>query len=43
MPFYLLLVRGLVFDGWSGWYYAFQRTIAELMLAVRLLEARLRS
>jgi len=43
MPFYLLLVRGLVFDGWSGWYYAFQRTIAELMLAVRLLEARLRA
>ena len=43
MPFYLLLVRGLIFDGWNGWYYAFQRTIAELMLAVRLLEAKLRA
>jgi glycosyltransferase involved in cell wall biosynthesis len=43
MPIYLLLVRGLIFDGWNGWYYAFQRTIAELMLALRLLEAKLRS
>jgi len=43
MPFYLLLVRGLVFDGWNGWYYAFQRTVAEMMLALRLLEAKLRS
>jgi len=43
MPFYLLLVRGLIFDGWNGWYYAFQRTVAEMMLALRLLEARLRS
>jgi glycosyltransferase involved in cell wall biosynthesis len=43
MPFYLLLVRGLIFDGWNGWYYAFQRTIAEMMLAIRLLEAKLRS
>jgi len=43
MPFYLLLVRRLIFDGWNGWYYAFQRTVAEMMLALRLLEAKLRS
>jgi glycosyltransferase involved in cell wall biosynthesis len=43
MPIYLLLVRGLVFDGWNGWYYAFQRTVAELMLSLRLLEQKLRS
>jgi glycosyltransferase involved in cell wall biosynthesis len=42
MPIYLLLVRGLIFDGWNGWYYAFQRTVAELMLAIRLLEHKLR-
>jgi hypothetical protein len=42
MPIYLLLIGGLIFDGWNGWYYAFQRTIAELMLALRLLEAKLR-
>jgi glycosyltransferase involved in cell wall biosynthesis len=43
MPIYLLLVRGLIFDGWNGWYYAFQRTVAEMMLSLRLLEAKLRS
>jgi len=43
MPLYLLLVRGLIFDGWNGWYYAFQRTVAEMMLALRLLEQKLRS
>jgi glycosyltransferase involved in cell wall biosynthesis len=42
MPIYLLLVRGLIFDGWNGWYYAFQRTAAEIMLSLRLLEAKLR-
>jgi glycosyltransferase involved in cell wall biosynthesis len=42
MPFYLLLVRGLIFEGWNGWYYAFQRTVAEMMLALRLLEQKLR-
>jgi glycosyltransferase involved in cell wall biosynthesis len=43
MPIYLLLVRGLIFDGWNGWYYAFQRTVAEMMLSLRLLETKLRS
>jgi glycosyltransferase involved in cell wall biosynthesis len=43
MPIYLLLVRGLIFDGWNGWYYAFQRTVAEMMLSLRLLEQKLRS
>jgi len=43
MPIYLLLVRGLIFDGWNGWYYAFQRTVAEMMLSLRLLEAKLKS
>ena len=42
MPIYLLLVRGLIFDGWNGWYYAFQRTVAEMMLSLRLLERKLR-
>jgi glycosyltransferase involved in cell wall biosynthesis len=43
MPIYLLLVRGLIFDGWNGWYYTFQRTVAEMMLALRLLQAKLRN
>jgi glycosyltransferase involved in cell wall biosynthesis len=39
---YLLLGRGLILDGWTGWYYAFQRTIVEMLLSLRLLELRLR-
>ncbi len=38
MLFYCLLVRGGVLDGWPGFYYAFQRALAELMLALYLLE-----
>jgi glycosyltransferase involved in cell wall biosynthesis len=34
---YLMFVRGLVLDGWPGWFYVAQRTIAELILSVRLL------
>jgi hypothetical protein len=32
--------RGLILDGWPGWFYVCQRTIAELMLSVRLLVER---
>ncbi len=42
MLFYTLFVRGCILDGWPGIYYSFQRTIAELMLAVALLDRRLR-
>ena len=34
---YLLLGRGLILDGWPGWFYVCQRTIAELLLSLRLL------
>lgn len=33
---YCLFVRGGILDGWQGFYYAFQRTMAELMLSVNL-------
>jgi glycosyltransferase involved in cell wall biosynthesis len=39
--FYTLLGRGLIFDGWPGWFYVFQRTYAEVLLSLRLLEAKL--
>lgn len=39
--FYTLIVRGLILDGWAGWFYTFQRTLAEIMLSLRLLEKRL--
>lgn len=37
---YTLIVKRTLFDGWRGWYYTLQRTIAEVMLALRLLEKR---
>jgi glycosyltransferase involved in cell wall biosynthesis len=33
---YCLIVRGGILDGWAGFYYAFQRATAELMLSHRL-------
>jgi glycosyltransferase involved in cell wall biosynthesis len=36
--FYCLIVRGGVLDGWPGFYYAFQRTFAELLLSLYLIE-----
>jgi hypothetical protein len=40
--FYVLLGKGLILDGWPGWYYVFQRTLAEIMLSLRLLEEKLK-
>ncbi|HEY3581025.1 MAG TPA: glycosyltransferase family 2 protein [Pyrinomonadaceae bacterium] len=40
MLFYCLILRGGIFDGWLGFYYAFQRTLAELMLSLYLLDSR---
>jgi glycosyltransferase involved in cell wall biosynthesis len=42
MFLYLLLGQGLILDGWPGWFYICQRTIAELLLSLRLVEAKLR-
>ena len=40
--FYTLLAKGLILDGWPGWYYVFQRTLAEMLLSLRLLEEKLK-
>lgn len=37
---YLLFGRGLILDGWPGWYYVVQRVIAEMLLSLRLLTER---
>lgn len=37
---YLLFGRGLIFSGWPGWYYVAQRTLAELLLSLRLITER---
>lgn len=43
-PFAILVVCLIrqqgIFDGWRGWFYAFQRMVAELMLSLMLWEAR---
>ena len=39
--FYTLLGKRLIFDGWPGWFYVVQRTYAEALLSLRLLEKRL--
>jgi glycosyltransferase involved in cell wall biosynthesis len=36
--FYCLVLRGGIFDGRAGFYYAFQRTVAEIMLSLHLLD-----
>jgi glycosyltransferase involved in cell wall biosynthesis len=38
MLLYCLVIRGGILDGWAGFYYAFQRALAELMLSLYLLE-----
>ena len=38
--FYTLLVKGMIFEGWPGWYYVLQRTVAELVLSLRLVEEK---
>jgi glycosyltransferase involved in cell wall biosynthesis len=42
VPLYCLTVGRGILDGWAGVFYAFQRGIAEAILAVRLLEIRLK-
>ena len=38
--FYCLILKGGILDGWIGWYYAFQRTLAETLLSIRLIEQK---
>jgi hypothetical protein len=38
---YSLIVKGCLFDGWRGWYYVLQRTLAEIMLTLEIVDRRL--
>jgi glycosyltransferase involved in cell wall biosynthesis len=40
--FYVLFAKGALLDGPAGWYYAFQRMMAEVLVALELLDRRLR-
>ena len=36
--FYCLFFKGLILNGWSGWYYTLQRTMVEILFALRMIE-----
>ncbi len=40
---YCLFAKGLVLEGWRGWYYTCQRVLAEMILSLHLIEAKLQS
>lgn len=39
---YTLIFKGCLLDGWAGWYYAFQRLLAETLIALEIADRRLR-
>jgi glycosyltransferase involved in cell wall biosynthesis len=39
---YVLVVKGCLFDGWPGWYYVLQRVFAETLIALEIVDRRLR-
>jgi glycosyltransferase involved in cell wall biosynthesis len=39
---YTLVFKGCLLDGWRGWYYALQRLLAETLIALEIIDRRLR-
>ena len=39
--FYTMFAKRLILDGWPGLFYVLQRTYAELLLSLEMLERRL--
>lgn len=39
---YTLFVKGCLLDGWPGWFYALQRTLAESLIAIEIVDRRIR-
>lgn len=40
---YTLFAKRCILDGWAGWLYVLQRTLAETMLAIEIVDRRLRA
>jgi glycosyltransferase involved in cell wall biosynthesis len=40
---YTLLWKRCIFDGWAGWLYVLQRTLAETIIALEIIDRRLRN
>jgi glycosyltransferase involved in cell wall biosynthesis len=41
--FYTLIVKRCMLDGWAGWLYVLQRTVAEALIALEIVDRRIRS
>lgn len=41
--FYTLIAKGCILDGWAGWYYVLQRVLAELLIALEIVDRELRN
>jgi glycosyltransferase involved in cell wall biosynthesis len=39
--FYTLIVKGCILDGWRGWFYVLQRSFAECLIALEIVDRRL--
>ena len=39
---YTLIIKGCLFDGWRGWFYTLRRMLAETLLALEIIDRRLR-
>jgi glycosyltransferase involved in cell wall biosynthesis len=39
--FYTLFAKGCILDGWPGWHYALQRSFAETLIALEIVDRRL--
>jgi glycosyltransferase involved in cell wall biosynthesis len=40
--FYTLFFKGAILDGWPGWFYVLQRLVAESLIALEIVERRVR-
>lgn len=40
--FYTLIAKRCILDGWPGWLYVLQRTLAEIMVAIEIIDRKLR-
>jgi glycosyltransferase involved in cell wall biosynthesis len=43
VPLYTAFVKRCIFDGWAGWYYVLQRACAETLIAIEIVDRRLRA
>jgi glycosyltransferase involved in cell wall biosynthesis len=41
--FYCLFIKGMILNGWRGWHYTLQRTIAEILVSMRLTEDKFKN